>query len=44
MLLHDFELNLIGTIPEFETPDCEKISELLENYYARLNLPGINFE
>lgn len=44
MLLHDFELNLIGTIPDFETPDNAEILELLENYYTRLNLPGINFE
>ncbi len=43
MLLHDFELDLIGTIQEYDEVDYDKITELLENFYTRINLPRIEF-
>ncbi len=43
MLLHDFELDLIGTIPEMEEVNYTEIAELLENFYTRINLPRFEF-
>jgi CO dehydrogenase nickel-insertion accessory protein CooC1 len=44
MLLHDFELDFFGAIPDYYEPEYDKITEILENIYTRLNLPRIEFE
>ena len=44
LLLHDFELDLIGTIQNFDELNMENISESIENFYARLNLPRADFD
>ena len=44
LLLHDFELDLIGTIQNFDELNIESISESIENFYARLNLPRADFD
>ncbi|MBR6297794.1 MAG: AAA family ATPase [Candidatus Gastranaerophilales bacterium] len=44
LLLHDFELDLIGTIQNFDELNMESISESIENFYARLNLPRADFD
>ena len=38
-LINSLELDLLGTIEEFNEVDCEKISNKLEILYSRMNLP-----
>ena len=37
--LNALELDLIGTIKEYDEIDLNEISEILENFYSRMNLP-----
>ena len=43
-LLSDFELDLLGSIRNYNEVNYDDITEMLENFYGRLNLPRFEYE